>query len=85
MHIVIGLTLYFTPFEFAKYQLKPLESESLNEEYLVRAEIIIELHKFNDATSGRCYLLHQMARYNMVKSFCLLAQCKKKTVEMKPK
>lgn len=60
-HIVTGLALYFASFDFAKHQLEPLDAKSLNENYLVRAKIIIEFNEFHDVTSRRCYLFRQAA------------------------
>ena len=60
-HIVTSLVLYFAPFEFAKHQLEPLEAVFLEENYLVRAEIITEFNEFYDVTSRRYCLLHLMA------------------------
>ena len=53
--------MYFTSFELDKHQLEPLEAESLDEDYLVQAEIITEFNELHDVTSRRCYLFCQAA------------------------
>ena len=51
--------MYLTSFELDKHQLEPLEAESLDEDYLVRAEIITEFNELYDVTSRRCYFFRQ--------------------------
>ena len=50
-HIITGLAMYFTSFELDKHQLEPLEVESLDEDYIVRAEITMKFNEFHDVTS----------------------------------
>ena len=58
-HIIKGLAMHFVPRKLTLF--KPLEHKIFDEDFLVRAEIITDLGRLEDADYRRCYQLHQTA------------------------
>ena len=59
-HIVTGLAIHFAPKGLTRLAL--VEREVFNEEFLIRAEIILEFQmKLEDADNRRCYKCRQTA------------------------
>ena len=52
-HIIMGLAIHFVPRKLTI--LVPLEREIFNEDFLVRAEIITDFGRLEEADNRRCY------------------------------
>ena len=51
-HIISGLTIYFVPRKLPLFT--PLQREIFDEDFLVRAEIIIDFERLEEADNRRC-------------------------------
>ena len=58
-HIITGLAIHFVPRKLTI--VVPLDRQVFNEDFLVRAEVITDFGRLEDADSRRCYQLHQTA------------------------
>ena len=58
-HIIMGLAIYFVLRKLTLFA--PLEREIFDENFLVRAEIITDFRRLEEADNKRCYQLHQTA------------------------
>ena len=54
-HIITGLAIHFVPRKFVI--LRPLDRQVFDEEFLVKAEIIINFGMLEDVNNRRCYQL----------------------------
>ena len=58
-HIITGLAIHFVPRKLVI--LRPLDRQVFYEEFLVKAEIITNFRRLEDANDRRCYQLCQTA------------------------
>ena len=58
-HIITGLAIHFVPRKLTLFA--PLECEIFDENFLVRAEIITDFRRLEEADNRTCYQLHQIA------------------------
>ena len=56
-HIITGLAIHFVPRKLTI--LAPLDRQVFYEDFLVRAEVITDFRRLEDADNRRCYQLHQ--------------------------
>ena len=58
-HIISGLAIHFVPRKLTI--LTPLDRQVFNEDFLVRAEVITNFGRLEDADNRKCYQLCQTA------------------------
>ena len=58
-HIIMGLAIHFVPRKLTI--LAPLEHQIFDEDFLVRAKVIVDFGRLEEADNRRCYQLRQTA------------------------